>query len=128
MSWPRPGACERGFVHRRARCASSFGQSPNLRRALCGQQEGQIPHTKPRGSCPVESGAKTKFVGVELPYERTCPNLPIHPSLFEAAEKMAKENDLDGAVALLERIVGLDPELGIDPAVEAQRLAESDTN
>ncbi len=69
-----------------------------------------------------------KFVGVELPYERTCPNLPIHPSLFEAAEKMAKENDLDGAVALLKRIVELDPELGIDSAVEAQRLAESDTN
>jgi hypothetical protein len=67
-----------------------------------------------------------KFVGVELPYERTCPNLPVHPSLFEAAEKLAKENDMAGAVALLERAVELDPELTIDPEQEAQRLAGSD--
>jgi WD40 repeat protein len=68
-----------------------------------------------------------KFVGVKLPYERTCPNLPTHPSLFEAAEKLAKENDMAGAVALLERAVELDPKLDIDPKVEAQRFAELDT-
>jgi WD40 repeat protein len=51
-----------------------------------------------------------KFVGVELPYERTCSNLPVHPSLFEAAEKLAKENDMAGAVALLARAVELDPD------------------
>lgn len=68
-----------------------------------------------------------KFVGVELPYERTCPNLPIHPSLFEAAEKLAKENDIEGAVALLERAVELDPELELDPEQEARRLAKSST-
>ncbi len=67
-----------------------------------------------------------KFVGVELPYERTCPNLPIHPSLFEAAEKLAKENNMAGSVSLLERAMDLDPELDIDPKAEAQRLAESD--
>ena len=66
-----------------------------------------------------------KFIGVELPYERTCPNLPVHPSLFETAAKLAKENDMAGAVALLERAVELDPELGLDPRQEAQRLAES---
>jgi len=66
-----------------------------------------------------------KFVGVELPYERTCPNLPVHPSLFEAAAKLAKENDMEGALALLERAVEIDPELTIDPEQEAQRLAES---
>jgi len=68
-----------------------------------------------------------KFVGVELPYERTCPNLPIHPSLFEAAEKLAKENDIEGAVILLERAVELDPELTIDPEQEALRLAKTST-
>lgn len=66
-----------------------------------------------------------KFVGVTLPYERTCPNLPIHPSLFETAEKLAKENDMAGSVTLLERAVELDPELTIDPEEEAQRLAGS---
>jgi len=66
-----------------------------------------------------------KFVSIEFPYERTCPNLPIHPSLFETAEKLAKENDIEGAVNLLKRAVELDPELTIDPQQEAQRLANS---
>jgi hypothetical protein len=38
-----------------------------------------------------------KFVGIELPYERTCPNLPRHPSLFESAAKLVRENDMVGA-------------------------------
>ena len=67
-----------------------------------------------------------KFVSVEIPYERTCPNLPIHPSLFETAARLAKENDMAGAVALLERAMELDPELGLDPRQEAQRLAKHD--
>jgi WD40 repeat protein len=50
-----------------------------------------------------------KFVGDEIPYERTCPNLPIHPSLFEAAANLAQGNDLAGTVALLERAVELEP-------------------
>jgi len=66
-----------------------------------------------------------EFVGVALPYERTCPNLPIHPSLFEAAEKLAKENDMEGAVTLLERAVELAPELDLDPEQEARKLAKS---
>ncbi len=66
-----------------------------------------------------------KFVGTELPYERTCPNLPIHPSLFEAAGKLAKANDMEGAVALLGRAVALDPDLNLDPKAEAERLAKA---
>ncbi|MGH1483908.1 MAG: adenylate/guanylate cyclase domain-containing protein [Geminicoccales bacterium] len=66
-----------------------------------------------------------KFVGTEIPYERTCPNLPVHPSLFEAAEKLARENDIVGAVALLERAVELDPALDLKPQEEAERLAKS---
>ena len=46
---------------------------------------------------------------------------------FEAAEKMAKGNDLEGALGLLKRAVDLDPELGIDPEAEAQKRAGSDT-
>ena len=66
-----------------------------------------------------------KFVGTELPYERTCVNLPIHPTLFEAAGKLARENDIEGAVALLARAVELDPDLKLDPQKEAERLAKS---
>jgi hypothetical protein len=69
-----------------------------------------------------------KFVGVEIPYERTCPNLPIHPSLFETAEKLAKGGDVAGAAALLEPARQLDPDLDLDPEVEAERLAGSGTS
>jgi WD domain, G-beta repeat len=64
-----------------------------------------------------------EFVGVEIRYERTCPNLPIHPSLFETAEKLAKGGDLAGATTLLERARQLD--LDLDPKAEAARLAGS---
>ncbi|MGI9316705.1 MAG: hypothetical protein ACR2QW_05185, partial [bacterium] len=69
-----------------------------------------------------------KFVGIELPYERTCPNLPIHPSLFETAAKLAKENDIEGAVTLLKLALELDPELAFDPKQEALRLAKLGSN
>lgn len=66
-----------------------------------------------------------KFIGDEIPYERTCPNLPINPSLFETAEKLAKADDRVGAVALLARALELDPTLDLDPQAEAERLAKS---
>lgn len=66
-----------------------------------------------------------KFVGAEIPYERTCPNLPIHPSLFETAAKLAKDSDIAGAVAMLKHALELDPKLNLDPEKEAQRLAKS---
>lgn len=37
-----------------------------------------------------------QFVGEDIPYERTCPKLPVHPSLIETAEKMAFDNFLTG--------------------------------
>ncbi|MCP4251119.1 MAG: hypothetical protein GY778_29120, partial [bacterium] len=38
-----------------------------------------------------------EFVGTDVPYERTCPGVPLHPSLLEAAG--AEEGDVDGALA-----------------------------
>ena len=37
-----------------------------------------------------------RFVGEDIPYERTCPKLPMHPSLIETAEKKAFDNFLTG--------------------------------
>ena len=65
------------------------------------------------------------FIGTELPYERTCPNLPLHPSLIGTAEKLAKAGDVAAAVALFQRAVTLDPDLDLDPQAEASRLASS---
>ena len=47
------------------------------------------------------------------------------PDKFETAAKLARENDVAGAVVLLERAVELHPELNFDPEQEAQRLAAS---
>jgi hypothetical protein len=27
-----------------------------------------------------------QFIGADIPYERTCPNLPIHPSALETGD------------------------------------------
>ena len=62
-----------------------------------------------------------KFVGVDIPYKRTCENRPIHPSLFETAEKLAKEGDKESALALLERALELDSDLDLNPQQEVER-------
>jgi WD40 repeat protein len=31
-----------------------------------------------------------QFIGADIPYERTCPNLPIHPSALEAGQEQTK--------------------------------------
>ena len=62
-----------------------------------------------------------KFVGIGIPYERTCENLPIHPSLFETAEKLARTGEEKGAIALLERAVELDSGLELNPRQEVER-------
>ena len=66
-----------------------------------------------------------KFVGVDIPYERTCENRPIHTSLFEAAEKLAKEGDKENALALLERAVELDSGLDLNPQQEVERWGKN---
>jgi WD40 repeat protein len=66
-----------------------------------------------------------QFVGEDIPYERTCPNRPIHPSLFETAEKLAREGDKAGAIALLERAIELEPELDLKPQEEVERWTMS---
>ena len=61
-----------------------------------------------------------QFVGVDIPYQRTCENRPIHPSLFEAAEKLTEEGNKDRAIALLERALELDPNLNLNPQQEVE--------
>lgn len=64
-----------------------------------------------------------QFVAEDIPYERTCRNLPAHPSVRETAEKLARAGDVDGAVTLFARLLELHPELDLNPQVEAERLA-----
>ncbi len=66
-----------------------------------------------------------QFVAEDIPYERTCRDLPAHPSVRIAAEKLARAGDIDRAENLFARLVELHPELDLDPQTEAERLARS---
>jgi WD40 repeat protein len=54
-------------------------------------------------------------------YRRTCPNLPTHPSVVDAAIGVAREGDVEGATARLRTLVAQDPELRLDPAATARK-------
>jgi WD40 repeat protein len=56
-----------------------------------------------------------QFIGADLPYERTCPNLSLHPSVLAESEKLTRAGDVDGAVAFLQRIRERDPAVEINP-------------
>jgi WD40 repeat protein len=64
-----------------------------------------------------------QYFGIQKPYEITCPNLPLHPSVLEAGRELAKQADLDRAKALFERALELDPDLDLDPEIETNRFA-----
>jgi WD40 repeat protein len=64
-----------------------------------------------------------QFVSIDLPYERTCPNLSLHPSVLEAGRTLAKEEKVEAAIAIFQRMLELDPDLDLKPRSEAQKLA-----
>jgi WD40 repeat protein len=64
-----------------------------------------------------------KIVGEEIPYERTCPNLPLHPSFLEEGKRLAKQGSRDQAQTIFQRAKQLDPYLELDPKKEVERLS-----
>jgi tetratricopeptide (TPR) repeat protein len=64
-----------------------------------------------------------RFVGTAVPYERTCSNLPVHSSFIEAGKNLARSGDVDGAIAIFQRALELDPSLTLNPKAEAHKLA-----
>ncbi len=53
-----------------------------------------------------------RFVGEEIPYERTCENLPLHPSFLQHAEDQAQEGKINVAIDLFQQAQQLD--LGLE--------------
>ncbi len=49
---------------------------------------------------------------------------PLHPSVLEAAQNMAKEGKLDDAVALFQQALDADARLDFDPVAEAKKWKE----
>jgi hypothetical protein len=64
-----------------------------------------------------------QFVGRGLAYERTCPTLPIHPSVLQEAQDLARAGDLKAAISLFRHTLTLDPRLAFQPEVEANKWA-----
>jgi hypothetical protein len=64
-----------------------------------------------------------QFIGPDLSYERTCPNMPIHPSFIETGQDLAKGGNMHGAVALFQRARLLNPRLNWHPQAEAHKWA-----
>lgn len=55
-----------------------------------------------------------QFVSPDLPYQRTCPDFPVHPSVLAAAGNSAKVGDFDVARSLYQYVQELDPSVTID--------------
>lgn len=68
----------------------------------------------------------TRFVGAGEPYERTCPKLPVHPSVLEEGNQRVLTGDVAGARKLFERVSEIEPKRGLDPErrIEALQLRE----
>lgn len=61
------------------------------------------------------------YLPAGMPYHRTCPDRPVHPSLIEAARDLARAGQIDAAITQLQYLLTVDPTLDLDPAAEAQR-------
>jgi tetratricopeptide (TPR) repeat protein len=64
-----------------------------------------------------------QFVGSGIPYERTCPHLPLHASVLQEAQKLARAGDLEAAISLFRHALTLDPRLALQPEAEANKWA-----
>jgi tetratricopeptide (TPR) repeat protein len=64
-----------------------------------------------------------RYFGDE-PYRKTCEQWPVHPSvissLLDQAQSLAREGDVEGAVARFKEALALDPSLTLDPRLAAQ--------
>ncbi len=66
-----------------------------------------------------------QFVGAEVAYRRTCSDQPVHPTLVDAARRLARSGDVAAAATQLQYLLSLDPSLSFDPAAEAERELHS---
>ncbi len=64
-----------------------------------------------------------QIAGENIPYERTCPNLPLHPTFLEEGKKLARQGAHKKAREIFERARQLDPYLQIDLDTEMKKLS-----
>jgi WD40 repeat protein len=62
-----------------------------------------------------------KFMGEDVPYHKTCPDLPIHPSVVDAGRDLIHDGNVTAGLALIRQALEQQP--GQDLDAEARRLA-----
>lgn len=77
---------------------------------------------------------ETYFAAQDMGYRKTCPDLPVHPTVIEhllaEATVLAKINRLDDAIAHFEKAIALDADIvatlsegAFDPEIKARQIA-----
>ena len=64
-----------------------------------------------------------QLVDEKLPYERTCGNLPLHPTFLEEGKKLAEQGNKEKALSIFTRAKELDPYLEFEPKKEVEKLS-----
>ena len=64
-----------------------------------------------------------QLAGETIPYERTCSNLPLHPTFLEEGKTLAKQGASKQARVIFERAKRLDPYLEFDTENELKKLS-----
>ena len=64
-----------------------------------------------------------RILGDAIPYERTCPNLPLHPTFLEEGRRLAKQGAHQQARKIFERAKLLDSSLKFDLEDELKKLS-----
>ncbi|MGH8525488.1 MAG: WD40 repeat domain-containing protein, partial [Gammaproteobacteria bacterium] len=57
----------------------------------------------------------------DLPYAKTCEHLPVHQSVIERAQQLAKSANVAEATAVFKHVSEIEPSMKLDPSAEAER-------
>jgi WD40 repeat protein len=68
-------------------------------------------------------GEWRQYIGSDRPYEKTCPNPPIGNGVLEHGDGLARQGNVDEAIAWYEHLLTIDETLDIDPQARATELA-----
>jgi hypothetical protein len=64
-----------------------------------------------------------QYIGSIRPYEKTCPTPPIGEGVLEHGDELARQGNVDEAIAWYEHLLTIDDTLDIDPQTRAAELA-----